>query len=122
MAELRDSIKANWMTTGQELGKDLRQFWQSSRPASPARTPTHEKPDGLTSPTAVASPSALSRLSHLEIPRLGSAQGGSSDFAAGYNLGLIGGVRSWVRIVTLSLSFIILTHHVDGSKPTEFER
>lgn len=42
MAELRDSIKANWTTTGQELSKDFRQFWQygTSRPASPARTPT----------------------------------------------------------------------------------
>ncbi|KAF2266584.1 cholinephosphate cytidylyltransferas-like protein [Lojkania enalia] len=99
MAELRDNIKANWATTGLELGKDLRQFWQSSRPASPARTPTHEKPEGLLSPTApsTASPSALSRLSHLEIPRAGGQQErGSSDFAAGYNLGLIGGVRAWV--------------------------
>lgn len=42
------------------------------------------------------SPSALSRLSHLDIPR-GSAERGSTDFAAGYNLGLIGGVRAWVR-------------------------
>lgn len=96
MAELRDSIKANWATTGQELGKDLRQFWQSSRPASPARTPTFEKSDGLASPTALQSPSALSRLSHLDIPRVTGNQGNSSDFAAGYNLGLIGGVRSWM--------------------------
>ncbi|KAF2201984.1 hypothetical protein GQ43DRAFT_370122 [Delitschia confertaspora ATCC 74209] len=96
MAELRDSIKANWQTTGQELGKDLRQFWQSSRPASPARTPTQEKHDALASPTAASSLSALSRLSHLEVPRPGGGQGGSSDFAAGYSLGLIGGVRSWM--------------------------
>jgi choline-phosphate cytidylyltransferase len=34
MADLRDSIKANWSTTGQELTKDIRQFWQTSRPAS----------------------------------------------------------------------------------------
>ena len=98
MAELRDSIKANWTTTGQELGRDLRQFWQSSRPASPARTPTQEKPDALASPTG-ASSSALSRLSHLDIPRVGGTQGTSSDFAAGYSLGLIGGVRSWVSTV-----------------------
>ncbi|KAF2117749.1 hypothetical protein BDV96DRAFT_401448 [Lophiotrema nucula] len=98
MAELRDSIKANWTTTGLELGKDLKQFWQSSRPASPARTPTQEKQDGLLSPSAaasIASPSALSRLTHLDVPRA-SGERGSSDFAAGYNLGLIGGVRAWM--------------------------
>lgn len=97
MIELRDSIKANWATTGQELSKDFRQFWQASRPASPARTPTREVPDAFetTAPTA-RSPSALSRLSHLDIPRANDNTRGSSEFAAGYNLGLLGGVRSWV--------------------------
>ncbi|KAF1921957.1 hypothetical protein BDU57DRAFT_68009 [Ampelomyces quisqualis] len=96
MAEFRDSIKANWATTGQELSKDIRQFWQSSRPASPARTPTREVADQLDAHGASArSPTALSRLSHLEIPGRGGARE-SSDFAAGYNLGLIGGVRSWM--------------------------
>lgn len=97
MAELRDSIKSNWSTTGQELSKDFRQFWQSSRPASPARTPTREAPDALDAHGASArSPSALSRLSHLDIPRANDHTRGSSEFAAGYNLGLIGGVRSWM--------------------------
>ncbi|KAH9881177.1 hypothetical protein J1614_001672 [Plenodomus biglobosus] len=98
MVELRDSIKANWATTGQELSKDFRQFWQSSRPASPARTPTREAPDAFesTSSTTARSPSALSRLSHLDIPRANDNTRGSSEFAAGYNLGLIGGVRSWM--------------------------
>lgn len=98
MAEFRDSIKANWATTGQELSKDIRQFWQSSRPASPARTPTREVADQLDAHAAARSPSALSRLSHLDIPGRNSSSGAreSSDFAAGYNLGLIGGVRSWV--------------------------
>ncbi|CAO2658619.1 Nn.00g063420.m01.CDS01 [Neocucurbitaria sp. VM-36] len=97
MAELRDSIKSNWATTGQELSKDFRQFWQSSRPASPARTPTREAPDALDAHAATArSPSALSRLSHLDIPRAGGNARESSEFAAGYNLGLIGGVRSWM--------------------------
>ncbi|KAF2872542.1 hypothetical protein BDV95DRAFT_491867 [Massariosphaeria phaeospora] len=99
MAELRDSIKSNWLTTGQELGRDFRTFWQSSRPASPARTPTHEKSEGAMTPNAgaTASPSAISRLSHLDIPRAGAGPGReSSDFAAGYSLGLIGGVRSWM--------------------------
>lgn len=92
MAELRDSIKTNWTTTGQELGKDLRQFWQSSRPASPARSPVEN--DRHTSPK----PTAVAHLSHLEVPRSPTpgGTGQSSDFAAGYSLGLIGGVRNWV--------------------------
>jgi choline-phosphate cytidylyltransferase len=97
MLELRDSIKTNWATTGQELSKDFKQFWQSSRPGSPARTPTQERADRQLSPggSTATSPSAVSRLSHLDIPRVGG-QSGSSEFAAGYSLGLIGGVRSWV--------------------------
>lgn len=94
MVELRDSIKANWATTGQELTKDFRQFWQSSRPASPARTPTRERTQQELAMSAT-SPTAVSHLSHLEIPGRTSDRG-SSEFAAGYNLGLIGGVRSWV--------------------------
>ncbi|KAF1960286.1 Nucleotidylyl transferase [Byssothecium circinans] len=94
MADLRDSIKANWATTGQELTKDFRQFWQSSRPASPARTPTQERTQQELAASAT-SPSALSRLSHLDIPGRGQERG-SSEFAAGYSLGLIGGVRSWM--------------------------
>jgi len=46
--------------------------------------------------TVARSPSAISRLSHLDIPRANNTRE-SSEFAAGYNLGLIGGVRSWVR-------------------------
>lgn len=94
MADLRDSIKSNWMTTGQELTKDFRQFWQTSRPASPARTPTQERTQQELAASAT-SPSALSRLSHLDIPSRGQERG-SSEFAAGYSLGLIGGVRSWM--------------------------
>jgi choline-phosphate cytidylyltransferase len=99
MAELRDSIKANWTTTGQELTKDFRQFWQSSRPASPARTPTrdHSQAEAMDAATTARSPSAISRLSHLDIPRASNNTRESSEFTAGYNLGLIGGVRSWVR-------------------------
>ncbi|KAJ4323954.1 choline-phosphate cytidylyltransferase [Neodidymelliopsis sp. IMI 364377] len=97
MVEFRDSIKNNWATTGQELTKDFRQFWQSSRPASPARTPTHERANAMEQAAADArSPSALSRLSHLDIPRASNAERGSSEFTAGYNLGLIGGVRAWM--------------------------
>ncbi|KAF2275156.1 uncharacterized protein EI97DRAFT_434395 [Westerdykella ornata] len=101
MAELRDSIKNNWATTGQELSRDFKHFWQSSRPASPARTPIHEKednglsPTGRLSPTHASAASPVSRLSHLDIPRHNQERG-SSEFAAGYSLGLIGGVRAWM--------------------------
>jgi choline-phosphate cytidylyltransferase len=92
VSEMREAIRSNWATTGQELGKELRQFWQPSRPASPARMGSY---DDSKSPT-LTSPSALSHLSRrLEIPR-GDSPGPGSDFATGYSLGLIGGVRSWM--------------------------
>ena len=76
----------------------MRQFWQNSRPASPAPA---------ASPIAGT---AFEHLKHLEVPGRGpqtgergrpesiggNMQGRSEDFAAGYSLGLIGGVRSWV--------------------------
>lgn len=103
--DLRDSVRNNWTTTGQELTKELRQFWQSSRPASPARGMSRNNSEIDLSSGALKSPSALSHLAHLDVPRLESSGlgGASSDFATGYSLGLIGGVRSWVL---LSLSFI----------------
>ncbi|KAH8596355.1 phosphorylcholine transferase [Bisporella sp. PMI_857] len=90
VGEMREAIRTNWSTTGQELGKELRQFWQS-RPGSPARMNSYEDPKG-----GLTSPSALSHISsRLEIPRAQSP-GPGSDFATGYSLGLIGGVRSWM--------------------------
>jgi choline-phosphate cytidylyltransferase len=94
VTEMRDAIRTNWTTTGQELGKELRQFWQASRPGSPARMTSF---DDSARSGPLASPSALSHLSRrLEISRPDSS-GPGSDFAAGYSLGLIGGVRSWVN-------------------------
>ena len=92
VAELRDSIRNNWSTTGQELSKELRQYWQNSRPGSPARGMIRADAGSM------SSPAALAHLSHLDIPG-GSGSGASSDFATGYSLGLIGGVRSWVCLV-----------------------
>ena len=99
--ELRDSVRNNWSTTGQELTKELRQFWQSSRPGSPARGPNKNGSDLDIDRSGGqrSSPAALAHLSHLDIPRPESPGGGrgpSIDFATGYSLGLIGGVRSWV--------------------------
>ena len=100
VVELRDSVRTNWSTTGQELTKELRQFWQSSRPSSPGRGFGRNETDGDHIGGSKSSPAAaLARLSHLDIPRPDSPSGNrgpSSDFATGYSLGLIGGVRSWV--------------------------
>ena len=97
--ELRDSVRSNWSTTGQELTKELRQFWQSSRPSSPARSFNRSENDGDHPGGPRSNPAAaIARLSHLDIPRPDSPsgnRGASSDFATGYSLGLIGGVRSW---------------------------
>ncbi|KAI9811588.1 MAG: hypothetical protein M1827_005337 [Pycnora praestabilis] len=110
VTELRESIRSNWSTTGQELGKELRQFWQSSRPASPARGMGREGNSSSDLPatarsTGGNSSAALAHLSHLDIPRPESPGGGNggSDFAAGYSLGLIGGVRSWMTRSRVSL-------------------
>nr|UPX44702.1 choline-phosphate cytidylyltransferase [Penicillium fuscum] len=96
VVELRDSVRSNWSTTGQELTKELRQFWQSSRPSSPARSFSRSENDGDHLGGSRSSPAAaLARLSHLDIPRPDSPsgnRGASSDFATGYSLGLIGGM------------------------------
>ncbi|KAF7894816.1 hypothetical protein EAF00_006630 [Botryotinia globosa] len=92
VAEMREAIRTNWSTTGQELGKELKQFWQSSRPGSPARMHSFD----ANSTGSLASASALQHLTRrLEIPR-NDSPGPGSDFATGYSLGLIGGVRSWM--------------------------
>jgi len=101
VAELRDSIRTNWTTTGQELGKELKQFWQASRPASPApsaRRPQHSLLESGTEQKSPTTPGAASRAPQLDIPRisLGGSEGRNSDFANGYTLGLVGGVRSWM--------------------------
>ena len=88
--EIRENVRNNWSTTGQELTRELRQFWQNSRPGSPARgIPGIDSGRGIQT-----SPAALAHLSHLDIPK--PENSASSDFATGYSLGLIGGVKSWV--------------------------
>lgn len=99
VTELRDSVRNNWSTTGLELTKELKQYWQSSRPASPARGVGRSGAEaGMDSMAGTKSPRLLSHLPYLDIPRQESpGRGPSNDFAAGYSLGLIGGVRSWVK-------------------------
>jgi hypothetical protein len=67
-----------------------------NQPGNPARMASMNDSRSLTSP------SALSHLSRrLEIPR-NDSQGPRSNFAPGYTLGMISGVRSWVRCFTYS--------------------
>lgn len=113
MQELRDNIRSNWSTTGQELGKELRQFWPSSRPQSPARVPSlnpfaaaHQHASAASSSTAlgasngggVDTPTSPSGPGSIMGPRSPGAEGRGmqNEFITGYTLGLIGGVRSWV--------------------------
>ncbi|KAJ4396275.1 choline-phosphate cytidylyltransferase [Gnomoniopsis smithogilvyi] len=110
--ELRDNIRSNWSTTGQELGRELRQFWPSSRPQSPARqlgqNPLSAAGSAMSSSNAVhhnggldipTSPSGASSLNGPRSPgaevRAASGVAGN-DFMTGYTIGLVGGVRSWM--------------------------
>jgi choline-phosphate cytidylyltransferase len=94
--EVRDNIKTNWETTGQELSRELRTFWQpgglsagNSRPASrPTSRPTSPSGQSLRGVEGERRPPA---------GLVGSASH-AADFAAGYTLGLIGGVRGWVSV------------------------
>ncbi|CAF9908682.1 MAG: hypothetical protein GOMPHAMPRED_006264 [Gomphillus americanus] len=86
--ELRDSVRQNWSSASHEVYGDLRQLWEKSRPSSPApfaRTPSENDVNrALRSPTTLAA---------LGFP----GRSAGNDFAAGYSLGLVGGVRSWMR-------------------------
>ncbi|EPS31813.1 hypothetical protein PDE_06771 [Penicillium oxalicum 114-2] len=106
VAEIRDNIRINWTMTGQELGRELRQIWQNSRPGSPAPTARNSVDYGsargpLASPTG-GNKSHLSRVEALNRPDSPSV-GRNEDFATGYSLGLIGGVRAWMARSRLSL-------------------
>ncbi len=111
MTELRDNVKSNWMTAGGEISRDLRTFWTNaaSRPASPAPF-NRQLSEGnvLRSPTG-GGLSVVDALKQLEGGNLekrsdspASRLTRSEEFAAGYSLGLIGGVKSWVSIAMTS--------------------
>ncbi|PGH30747.1 choline-phosphate cytidylyltransferase [[Emmonsia] crescens] len=132
VAELRDSIKNNWSVTGQELGKELRLFWQNSRPSSPARSSmdggfvfgsnrgagaispgnhnhnnNNNNGNGPNSNYFGIGSGSRTQLGRLDIPSRpespGVGAGRSEDFATGYSLGLIGGVRAWMTRSRTSL-------------------
>ena len=106
--DLRENIRNNWATTGQELSRELRQFWPASRPQSPARPSSlfasHSSVNGDPLPSSPLGPTHLgSSLARSPGPSSSPApiggersSGHANDFITGYTLGLIGGVRSWV--------------------------
>jgi choline-phosphate cytidylyltransferase len=85
VTDLRDNIRTNWTTTGQELSKELRQFWPASRSQSPAPGAASLGVNGEQAPSYLA----------LRSPG-GSGVANPNDFISGYALGLVGGVRSWM--------------------------
>ncbi|GAB1316242.1 choline-phosphate cytidylyltransferase [Madurella fahalii] len=99
--DLRDNIRSNWTTTGQELSRELRQFWPTSRPQSPARPPPgflHRDSNEGTAPSSPLGPNAGASFGPRS-PTAGPGErtaGNGNDFITGYTLGLIGGVRSWM--------------------------
>lgn len=94
VTELRQNIQQNWTTTGQELSKELRQFWQPSRPNSPAPHRTPSIRNGMSS--GRDSPALLSPDMSMRASTPGG-KGRNLDFAAGYAMGLIGGVKGWME-------------------------
>ncbi|KAL5594397.1 hypothetical protein BROUX41_001330 [Berkeleyomyces rouxiae] len=82
VSDLRDNIRTNWATTGQELSRELRQYWPASRPQSPARTLSTNSLSDLS--PGVARTSGAGTVAN------------TNDFITGYTIGLIGGVRSWM--------------------------
>jgi choline-phosphate cytidylyltransferase len=97
VAELRDTIRTNWTTTGQELSKEFRQFWQPSRASSPSSASQRNGSSngGLRSPLPWERTSRAESLRG-DTPSKGRG-GNTADFAAGYAMGLIGGVKGWME-------------------------
>ncbi|KAI0400485.1 cytidylyltransferase [Xylaria palmicola] len=97
--EIRDNIRANWTTTGQELSRELRQYWPASRPQSPAPggrfifpTSANNSNGELNLREAAMAAAARSPTT----PGPSERAPAPNDFMTGYTLGLIGGVRSWM--------------------------
>ena len=134
--DLRDNIRSNWTTTGQELSRELRQFWPTSRPQSPARLPPQGSAasflagngNGDAPPSSPLGPNAggagAGAGGGFPFPRSPTGTGPTTageratnnvnDFVTGYTLGLIGGVRSWVGLFLSSYFVFLFPKHVDA--------
>jgi choline-phosphate cytidylyltransferase len=112
VVELRESIRNNWNMTGQELSKEFRQFWGNSRSNSPSRGSIKNGLD-THSPRSSFSISKTHLSRGLESPTgrpdSPGPAGRNEDFATGYSLGLIGGVRAWVCRLHLLFNDLHLT-------------
>ncbi|GAB1731994.1 hypothetical protein NU195Hw_Modified_363t1 [Hortaea werneckii] len=99
VAELQDSIKQNWTTTGQELSKEFKQFWQPSRPSSPAPS-LRSGSSRISTPRGNGAKSPLSFMGNGNrdnTPGRETRGGKNMDFAAGYAMGLVGGIKGWME-------------------------
>ncbi|KAI5360273.1 Putative Cytidyltransferase-like domain, rossmann-like alpha/beta/alpha sandwich [Septoria linicola] len=103
VSDLRDSVRQNWSTTGKELSQELGKLWQPSRPSSPApsTTPSLRNGRGI-STNGVDSPLPGSAPDRLRVETAGGrsstpTRSKNLDFAAGYAMGLIGGVKGWME-------------------------
>ncbi|TKA27178.1 hypothetical protein B0A50_04515 [Salinomyces thailandicus] len=93
-AELRETVQQNWSTTGQELSKEFKQFWQPSRPSSPAPSLRSGTPRS----NRVKSPlSFMGNGGRDGTPGREGRSGRNMDFAAGYAMGLVGGIKGWME-------------------------
>ncbi|KAG0638000.1 cytidylyltransferase-domain-containing protein [Tuber brumale] len=94
VTELRETIKNNWSTTGRELRDEFRNYWAPSpRPSSPYHFGASN--GGSKDTLSLQHERNNPTLMHLEPPS--RPQSPHTEFANGYSLGLIGGVRSWMR-------------------------
>ncbi|RPA81837.1 hypothetical protein BJ508DRAFT_414548 [Ascobolus immersus RN42] len=73
MSEITETVKHNWYTTGKELREEFKNYW------NPGRAPIRGVANRSVEPNATCNQTA------------------TDDFATGYLLGLVGGVRSWMR-------------------------
>ncbi|EMF08368.1 CTP_transf_2-domain-containing protein [Sphaerulina musiva SO2202] len=103
VTELRDTIRQNWTTTGRELSTELGKLWQPSRPSSPAPSVTASLRNGRgISTNGSESPLPGSASDRLKVETASArsstpTKGRNMDFAAGYAMGLIGGVKGWME-------------------------
>lgn len=84
VSELRETVKNNWSTTGRELRDEFKNYWAPS----PSQSSTPSGINGLGSPTQ------------------SRPQSPHNDFAAGYSLGLVGGIRSWASLFLHPMSIM----------------
>ncbi|KAI0974196.1 cytidylyltransferase [Xylaria arbuscula] len=97
--EIRDNIRANWTTTGQELTRELRQYWPASRPQSPApggRFIFPTTPGNSNGEVNLREAAMAAAAKSPTTPGPSDRPSAPNDFMTGYTLGLVGGVRSWM--------------------------